>query len=232
MKIIGVIGAMDEEVAVLKGRMEDVVTSVRAGMTFHEGRLFGKDAVVVQSGIGKVNAAACSQILVDMYGVDVLINTGIAGALADEVNICDMVIASETVHHDVDVSVFEYPLGQIPRMANLAFASDKDLVEMVRDANKCVNPEIGTHVGRIASGDQFVASAEQKEMIVSEFQALCTEMEGAAIGQVACLNNVPYVIIRCISDKADGSASLDYKVFEKRAIDYTVNLVGEVFARL
>ena len=182
----------------------------------------------MQCGIGKVNAAICTQILADCYHVDELINTGVAGSLDAEINIGDIVISTDAVHHDMDVSALGDPVGQVPRMDVFAFPADKELAEKAMQANKKANPEIRTFMGRVASGDQFISKKEVKDRIVENFQAKCTEMEGAAIAHGAYLNHIPYVIIRAISDKADGTAQVDYPTFEKQAITHSVNLMREL----
>lgn len=230
--MIGIIGAMEEEVAALKEAMEIRETVTKASMVFCKGILYGKEVVVVRSGIGKVNAGICAQILVDTFGVDVLINTGIAGSLDARIDIGDMVISTDAVHHDMDATVFGDPVGQVPRMDTLAFPADQVLVEKAKAANEKANPEIHTFTGRIASGDQFISSSEVKERIVNQFHALCTEMEGAGIAHAAYLNKVSYVIIRAISDKADNSATMDYPEFEKQAIVHSVRLVKELLPSL
>ncbi|MDD6216533.1 MAG: 5'-methylthioadenosine/adenosylhomocysteine nucleosidase [Roseburia sp.] len=230
--MIGIIGAMEEEVAALKEAMEIQETVTKASMIFCKGILCGKEVVVVRSGIGKVNAGICAQILVDTFGVDVLINTGIAGSLDARIDIGDMVISTDAVHHDMDATVFGDPVGQVPRMDTLAFPADEVLVEKAKAANEKANPEIHTFTGRIASGDQFISSSEVKERIVDHFHALCTEMEGAGIAHAAYLNKVSYVIIRAISDKADNSATMDYPEFEKQAIVHSVRLVKELLPSL
>lgn len=230
--MIGIIGAMEEEVAALKEAMEIQETVTKASMIFCKGILCGKEAVVVRSGIGKVNAGICAQVLVDSFDVDVLINTGIAGSLDAGIDIGDMVISTDAVHHDMDATVFGDPKGQVPRMDTLAFPADPVLVEKAKVANEKANPEIHTFTGRIASGDQFISSSEVKERIVNQFHALCTEMEGVGIAQAAYLNKVSYVIIRAISDKADNSATMDYPEFEKQAIVHSVRLVKELLAVL
>lgn len=226
--MIGIIGAMEEEVAALKEAMEVQEIHEQASMIFCKGILCGKDVVVVRSGIGKVNAGICAQILVDKFQVDTLINTGIAGSLNADINIGDMVISSDAVHHDMDATKFGDPLGQVPRMDTLTFPADEELVKKAKAANEKANPEIQTFVGRVASGDQFVADKEVKERIVENFGAYCTEMEGAGIAHAAYLNKVSYVIIRAISDKADNSATMDYPEFEKQAIAHSVKLVKEL----
>ncbi len=233
LDMIGIIGAMEEEVAKLIEEMELQETIECAAMEFHKGILCGKDVVVVKSGIGKVNAAACTQILVDRFAVDMLINTGVAGSLDARIDIGDIVISSDSVNHDMDAVEFGYPIGQVPRMDTLAFPADVKLVELAKEINEEVNTNIKTFVGRVASGDQFIGTAEAKDKIISNFEtALCAEMEGAAIAQVAYLNQVSYVIIRAISDKADNSATMDFPTFAKSAIVHTVSLVSGLLERL
>jgi len=226
--MIGIIGAMDEEVAILKESMEVQDTMERAGMTFVKGIMSGKEVVVVRSGIGKVNMGICAQILIDCFGVDTLINTGVAGSLDADINIGDIVISTDAVQHDMDVSMLGDPVGQIPRMDTLSFPADEELVKKAVAANEKANPDIHTFTGRVASGDQFISDKEVKERIVSLFHPMCVEMEGAGIAQAAYLNKVSYVIIRAISDKADNSATMDYPTFEKKAIAHSVRLMKEL----
>lgn len=230
--MIGIIGAMEEEVALLKERMSDTVSENIAGMNFYTGKLSNKSCVLVMSGIGKVNAAICTQILITRFKVQLIINSGIAGALDPLINIGDIVISSDMVEHDVDVSGFGYPYGQIPRMDTLAFPADKKLARLAKSCCEKVNPQISVFIGRIASGDVFVFDIKRKEGIREEFGALCTEMEGAAIAHAAYLNKIPCLIIRAISDKADGSASTDYKEFEKEAILHCSRLTMELLDRI
>ena len=229
---IGIIGAMEEEVAVLKESMDIEKIVEHASMQFYKGVLCGKKVVVVRSGIGKVNAAVCAQILADKFNIDVLINTGIAGSLDASIDIGDMVISTDLVEHDMDASIFGDPVGQIPRMDTFSFPADAELVKKAVQANTEANPDIKTFTGRIVSGDQFVSSAEVKDKLVSLFDAKCTEMEGAAIAHVAYLNKISCVIIRAISDKADNSATMDYPTFEKQAIKHSVKLVRNLLLLL
>ena len=228
--MIGIIGAMADEVALLQKEMKAEEIIEKAGMRFHKGQLCGKDVVVVQSGIGKVNAALCAQILVDVFQVEILINTGIAGSLDAQIDIGDMVISTDAVQHDMDTTIFGDPLGQVPNMDTFSFPADEKLVELAR--NEETNPDIQTFTGRIVSGDQFISSKEIKEHLVSTFGAKCTEMEGAAIAHAAYLNKVSCVIIRAISDKADNSAEMDYPTFEKMAILHSSRLVKGLLAAM
>ena len=228
--MIGIIGAMDEEVEQIVSAMELTKQETKASMTFNAGRLSGRDVVIVRSGIGKVNAAVCTQILVDDFNVDYVINTGIAGSLKAEIDIADVVISSDVLHHDMDATGFGYPLGQIPRMDTLSFAADDRLIKLAKEACAKVIPQVGVHVGRVVSGDQFISDKAVKDRISKNFEGFCTEMEGAAIAQTASLNGVPFVILRAISDKADDSATMDYPAFEKQAIANSVLLLKELVA--
>ena len=230
--MIGIIGAMEEEVAHLKEAMQVEKTVERAAMTFVKGKLDGKDVVVVRSGIGKVNAGICAQILADLFEVDTLINTGVAGSLDAALDIGDIVISTDAVQHDMDVSALGDPVGQIPRMDTFAFPADERLVQLAVQANEEANPDIHTFTGRVVSGDQFVSDGSVKERLVTQFQAKCTEMEGAAIAQAAYLNKISCVIIRAISDKADNSSTMDYPTFEKQAITHTVRLVRNLMGKI
>lgn len=230
--IIGIIGAMEKEVAILKEQMEISEVVEKASMTFCKGMLCGKEVVVVRSGIGKVNAAICAQILVDRFGVDLLINTGISGSLNAAIDIGDIVISKDAVQHDVDASTFGDPVGQVPNMDVLAFPADERLAKLAKEANEEANPDIHTFTGRIASGDQFIAESEVKQRIIERFGADCVEMEGASIAHAAYLNKIPCVILRAISDKADNSAEMDYPAFEQKAIEHSVRLVQNLLPRL
>ena len=232
MSVIGIIGAMEEEVAALKEKMDINGVVKKASMEFYRGTLQGKQAVVVRSGIGKVNAGLCTQILIDLFDAKKVINTGIAGSLDARINIGDIVISTEAVQHDMDATQFGYPIGQIPRMETFGFPADEEMVRVAKEACEKVNPEIRVFTGRVVTGDQFVASREVKDRIKENFGGLCTEMEGAAIAQAAWLNKVPFVIIRAISDKADDSAEMDYPTFEAQAIIHSVRLTEEMIRRL
>jgi adenosylhomocysteine nucleosidase len=232
MKTIGIIGAMEVEVAILKEKMEDVRIIKKASMDFYEGIIAGKKVVVVRSGIGKVNAGICAQILADVFSVDAIINTGIAGSLNKNINIGDIVLSTDVVQHDMDATGFGYRKGQIPQMPVFFFNADDNLRRLAAEVCKEVNPDIQVFKGRIASGDQFVCDQDVKNRIVSEFSAYATEMEGAAIGQAAYLNEIPFLVVRAISDKADGSAQMDYSEFEKAAVDHSVRLTLNMLARI
>lgn len=230
--MLGIIGAMDEEVAKIKEQMTDVKVTQLAAMDFYEGSIHGHPVVVVRSGIGKVNAAMCTQILAVKYNVDAIINTGIAGSLDAKIDIGDIVLSTDTLEHDMDAVAFGYPVGQIPRMDTLSFTADEKLRGIAKEVCREVNPDISVFEGRVVSGDQFISDKAKKDWLVSTFEGSCTEMEGAAIGHAAYLNGIPFLIIRAISDKADDSASVDYPTFEAKAIEHSVKLLLGICERL
>lgn len=216
MTKLGIIGAMELEVETLLETMDNKKSTVKAGSTFYEGTLEGLNVAVVQCGVGKVNAALCAQILCDCFGVTHLVNTGIAGSLCAELDIGDLVVSRDAMYHDFDCVHFGYEFGKVPGMDTVAFPADKTMMELAFTAAETVNPG-HTKIGRVASGDQFVAEKALKERIVATTHGLCTEMEGAAIAQTAYRNALPFVILRAISDKADDSAEMDYPTFERNA---------------
>lgn len=224
--ILGIIGAMSVEVETIKKAMTDVVVLHRAGMQFYRGELRGVPSVLVQCGVGKVNAAMCAQILCDCFGVTHIINTGIAGSLVVELNIGDIVIGVGALHHDFDCTAFGYPRGQVPGMPEL-FTADTNLVFLARLAAEGIHPG-RVWQGCIASGDQFVSDKDAKRRISLFKGVMCVEMEGAAIAQTAHRNGVPFVIVRAISDKADDSAEMDYPTFEAQAAQRCAQVVIEL----
>lgn len=226
--MLGIIGAMEEEVTGLKASMTVERQVRKASMEFLQGTLAGKPVVVVRCGIGKVNAAVCAQILVDEFGADAIVNTGIAGSLKNEINIGDIVLSTDALQHDMDATGFGYEFGVIPRMETSVFKADERLAALAKECCERVNPDISVFNGRVVSGDQFISDKAKKEWIAEHFQGFCTEMEGAAIAQTAYLNGVPFLIVRAISDKADNSAEMDYAEFERRAIEHSVRLMTEM----
>ena len=213
MTKLGIIGAMTVEVETLKDNLKNMTTTQKAGMTFCQGQLEGLDVVVVQCGVGKVNAALCVQILCDCFGVTHVVNTGVAGSLDARLDIGDLVISRDAMYHDFDCTPAGYAMGQVPGMAAQAFPADEKLVRHAFEAAQCIHPG-HAHIGTVASGDQFISNGEVKEKIVAVTGAVCTEMEGAAIAHAALRNGVPFVVVRAISDKADDSARMDYPTFE------------------
>lgn len=217
--MIGIIGAMEEEISNLKSHMKVEEVQTIAGMSFFKGAVKGTELVLVRSGIGKVNAGICTQILASVYGVDTVINTGIAGSLNADIDIGDIVVSTSLVQYDVDARNFGYKLGEIPRMNIVEFPADKYLIDKTQSVFDSLNLGIKLYKGMVATGDKFVSEDSLKAEIISNFHAYCVEMEGAAIAQTAMLNNMACVVIRAISDKADNSADVDYRSFEAKAIE-------------
>lgn len=229
---IGIVGALGEEVEALCNHMESKEIIEYAGMQFHKGALCGKNVVIVKCGVGKINSAICTQILVDRFECKILMNVGVAGGLKNEINVGDIVISKDAVNHDMDATGFGYKVGDIPRMDKSYFEADEKLCELLVEVNKEINPEINTFRGRILTGDQFISEREKKEYLINTFDGACTEMEGVALAQTAYLNNVPFAIIRAISDKAGDGAEVDYETFKEGAIVHMVALIEETLKRL
>lgn len=234
-KKIGIIGAMKNEIEKIQQSMNpgtDSKVQKIAGMEFVELMIGNKSVVAVQSGIGKVNAGICTQILADLFEVDLVINTGIAGALHKDIDVGDIVISTDLVQHDVDVTGFGYEAGHIPGMPTTSFPTDEELRKLAFQVCKEVNLDIHVFMGRIVSGDQFVSSSELKKKLVEEFGGYCTEMEGAAIAQTAYLNNISCLVLRAISDKADEEAYISVEVIRQLAIEHCTKLTLGLIRRL
>ena len=220
---LGIIGAMEVEVARLIASMTQDETTELADMVFHEGLLHGTHVVIVRCGVGKVSAAMCTQALIDHFAPTHILNVGVAGALDPSLDIGDLVVSTDAVHHDMDVTGLGYPLGLVPELDDAAelhgkcfFEADERLRAVVLQAAHDVAPEMMAVEGRVASGDLFVCEQADKERIVSAFDAKCCEMEGAGIAHVCWRNGVPFVIVRTISDKADGTSKVEYRAFEEQ----------------
>ena len=208
---VGIIGAMESEVEYLKSQVADATTRTVAGMEFVEGTLEGVPVVVVRCGIGKVNAAMCATVLTTVLGATHVVNTGVAGSLDARIGIGDLVVSTDAVEHDFDVT----PLGYKPAALRRAVVGAAG--EAARDVH--------VFEGRVCSGDRFVASDDAKRFIVDTFGGVCCEMEGAAIAHVCHLVGVPFVVVRAISDKADDSGTVDYPTFEKAAAAHCAAIV-------
>lgn len=207
----GIICAMDEEIAILKDNLQNKTTHKIGAIEFFEGQIEGSDVVLVKSGIGKVQAGITAALLITTFAVDYLINTGSAGGIGTGLEIGDVVISTETAYHDVDVTAAGYEIGQLPNCP-ARFPAARSLEEAITKAAEAAKLE--THSGLIVSGDQFVASSDVIATIKTNFpDALCVEMEGAAIGQVAYDFDVPYVVIRAMSDVGDEDANNNFDDF-------------------
>ncbi|WP_010269913.1 5'-methylthioadenosine/adenosylhomocysteine nucleosidase [Paenibacillus senegalensis] len=231
VKKLGLIGAMTEEVERFLQSMEQTSTRPYAGIEFIEGQFMGMQTVVCKSGVGKVNAAVCSQLLIDRFQVDAVVFTGVAGALDPSLTIGDLVISTECMQHDMDVTALGFERGIIPYQDQSVFPADATLREL---ALACGEELQGRKVigGRILSGDQFIADRDQVIELHEQLQGACTEMEGAAVAQVCAMNRVPYVVIRSMSDKADGSAHMNFAEFTRLAADNSYTMVEKLVARL
>jgi adenosylhomocysteine nucleosidase len=227
---IGIIAAMQVEAEALKRQIPDAEETVISGLTFTEGTLFGMPVVLAVCGEGKVNAAICAQTMILRYGIDLLLNTGVAGNLSDSLNVGDIVIASDTVEHDYDISPLGYAPGMVLGINKIHVPCDGQAVALLDD----IMTEIGVAhlVGTIASGDQFISGTEQKERIRSLFCAAACEMEGAAIGHVADLNGVRFAVVRALSDNADGSAPENFGAFAAKAAEISVEVTGRFLKRV
>lgn len=226
--MLGIIGAMEVEVAALKNNMSAPEVTEKAGMKFYQGKIAEKDVVVVKCGIGKVNAGICTQILVDIFHVDAVINTGVAGSLNHEIDICDIVISKEAQQHDMDVTPLGYDKGIIPDMETSVFQADKRLMALAKSSAKDAKLEVNVYEGKILSGDRFIGTMDAKAYLLENFAGDCAEMEGAAIAHAASLNHIPFLILRAISDKADGGAEMDYPTFEKKAAENSIKLLNQM----
>lgn len=228
---IGIICAMEEELAPLKRIMSIKESRTKARMEFIEGTLEEKDVVMVISGIGKVNAAVCAQILADDYHVTHLINVGVAGGVKENIQPMDVVVAKALLQHDMDVTAFGLKRGEIPRFESSLFQSDEKLTALALEGSR-KNEHYTTHEGIIVSGDQFISSKEKIEDLLETFDAAACEMEGAAIAQAADLNHIPFTVIRAISDNANTGASMDYEKFKDLAVENTVSILTYVLKNL
>ncbi len=231
---IGIIGAMSVEVEQLKAVMQEKSDIVKGGLTFSSGLLGGKPVVVVQSGVGKVNAALCAQRLILEFGVSRIINTGIAGAMASGLGVLDFVVSTGALYHDMDATGFGYKVTQIPQMDVSVFEADREMVELAKSTFGSMEMSKGHKIvaGLIASGDQFISDRSRKEKIKSDCNPACVEMEGAAIAHACYLNKTPFVIIRCMSDMADDSGESTYDFNEKTAAELSATLVMKMLGAI
>ena len=221
--MIGIIAAMDVEMKSLRSYMENTETEVISGIRFVRGTLEGKDVVTAVCGIGKVFAALCAQTMNLHNQPQCIINTGVAGTLTDALTIGSVAVSSAVVQHDMDTSPLGDPVGLISGINKVELPADRLLTGQLSACAKVMG--IKTATGVIASGDQFVASAERKAFIVEHFKAIACEMEGAAVGQVCYVNKVPFCVLRAISDSADGSSHMDYPTFVQMAAEQSVALM-------
>lgn len=228
-KVIAIIGAMDEEIELFHKEMQQMKETHKAGITFYSGVLFDQQVVLCKSGVGKVNASICTQILIDQFHVDNVIFTGVAGGVDPALNIGDLVISTECQQHDIDASILGFPRGQIPFAEHSIFPADEKLVAYAVESGKQFE-DVQVICGKVISGDQFIADEEQVKALYQEFNAACVEMEGAAVAQACFLNQVPFVIIRSLSDKADKSAPVNFQEFTRLAAQRSYLMVKGMLA--
>ena len=223
---IGIIGAMSVETDALKAQIENAVTETVSGIEFVSGKLYGKDVVVAQCGIGKVFAAICAQTMIIRFEVDKIINTGVAGTLCDKLGILDIAVATAVVQHDMDTSALGDPVGLISGINIVKIFADVSLADEISAAAESIGAKCVK--GVIASGDQFINNKERKNFIRSSFDAIACEMEGAAIGHVCYVNGVNFAIIRAISDNASGEADIEYPEMVRRAAAQSAAIIKKL----
>ena len=228
---IGIIAAMAEELEILLKDLNLEEKKEKANMTFHKGTINNKNVVAVVCGIGKVNSAVCTQILISEYNVDKIVNVGVAGGIGKDIYPGDIVVAENLVQHDMDTSAFGDKIGQIPRLDTFDFKCDKDMVAAAKKSCEEIS-ELNSFTGRIVSGDQFVANLEKIQWLEKEFGAISCEMEGASIAQVCYLNSIPFVVIRSISDNANNGAHMDYEKFTPIAVKNSTNILKNMLEKL
>lgn len=232
MSTIGILGAMDEEIELLLRDMSDKQEHVHAGIRFTGGLLHGREVMVCKSGVGKVNAAATTQILIDHFGAQKVLFTGVAGAVDPKLNIGDIVISSSCQQHDMDVTPLGYSRGVIPYQEVSDFPADSSLIELAKEACARNIQSKNYLVGRVLSGDQFVASRDTVRNLYDTLQGACVEMEGSAVAQVCHMNDVPYVVLRSMSDKADGSAHVNFAEFTAEASRRSYEILSDMVRHL
>ncbi len=221
--MIGIIGAMQLETEAFIGEMEQTQTRVISGIPFVRGRFMGQETVVATSGVGKVFAAICAEIMILTYHPAVVINTGVAGGLLPALSILDVTIASGVVQHDLDTSPLGDPKGLISGIDRIVLPADPLLSLGMRKAAQKLG--ITLQEGVVASGDQFIADEGRKAAIRTQFGAIACEMEGAAIGQVCYVNRVPFCVLRTVSDTAENAAQMDYPTFARKAAEQSFLLL-------
>jgi len=225
---IGIIGAMAQEVNILAGQLDNAERYEHAGFVFHTGTRHGLEVIILQSGIGKVNAAVGTAILLERHQPDAIINTGSAGGFATDLAIGDVIISDEVRHHDVDAVVFGYELGQVPGMP-AAYHADSRLRDIARGAIAALG-EVNVREGMIATGDAFMADPERVATTRAQFPTmLAVEMEGAAIAQTCYLYDCPFVVIRALSDiPGSGDNHLSFEQFLDIAADHSSRMVDQM----
>ncbi|MFL2099300.1 5'-methylthioadenosine/adenosylhomocysteine nucleosidase [Desemzia sp. FAM 24101] len=227
---IGIIGAMEEETIALKNNLTERNDWAKAGATFSSGKMAGHDIILVQSGIGKVNAAIATTLLINDYQADVVFNTGSAGAVDSSLAIGDVVISTELSYHDADARAFGYVMGQVPQMP-ARYPADEQLISVIEAATQKVG--LKSVKGLIVTSDSFIADKKTIQRIKTDFSdAMVSEMEGAAVAQVCYQFKTPFVIVRAVSDSADDEAGISFDKFIIEAGKKSAEMVMEVIKHL
>lgn len=229
---IGIIGAMDKEVAGLKSEIKVKEIKNIGGIEFYVGTLQGKDVVLLKSGIGKVNSAMATDILIREFKADKIIFTGVAGAVNNKLNVGDVVISEDLVEHDYDTTAFGNKPGNVPGSDNGKFYADKSLISLAESSAQKVLGKAHVFKGTIATGDQFIADKAKVRVLEDTFGAWAVEMEGASVAHVATLYKVPFVVIRAISDKADKYAHVTYDEFSNKAAENSIKIVKDMLKKM
>ena len=219
---IGIIGAMDDEVRELISRLSDRRTEKVSGIEFNVGELYGKNVVVAKCGVGKVFAAICAEAMIIKYAPALVVNTGVGGAIEKSLRPLDIVFADKLVQHDMDTSPIGDPVGLISGINRVYFETDKRALDVLTAAAEEL--KIKYSVGTVATGDKFIAEKADKERISNLFGASACEMEGGSIAHTAFVNETPFMVVRAISDSADGDASMDYPTFLPQAVKISTAL--------
>lgn len=229
MKRIGIIAAMNEEMQQIKNVMDNIVENRIHNLKFFEGIISGKECVLVECGVGKVNAARTTQIMIDNYDIEYIVNIGTAGAIDNDLNVTDVVIGEKITQHDFDITAFGHEKGYITGVGKYVY-SDEKLINKCKEVMESIDKDnsFNVKVGAIASGDVFCTSQELANNISNEFNASCVEMEGAAIGQICALDNVPFIVIRSISDSPNGNNNIDFDTYLDIASKRGANFLQEL----
>lgn len=232
---IGIICAMKEEFELIKRNIENQTTVNKTHLEFIEGQLCGKEVVGVICGIGKVNASICTQILISEFKCTHILNTGVAGGIKPGVKFKDIVLAEDLIQHDVDVTKFGHKLGEIPYIGTHSFKCDENLLNIAKSVCEEMvkeNPSFNIHVGRIVTGDQFIADNSMSDRLYKTFDALACEMESGSIAQACYLNEVPFLIIRAISDNGGDIAGDEFYKFLKDAAENSYIILKYILSSL
>jgi len=227
---IGIVGAMTEEIELLHKHVQQSRSFTKAGITYVEGTLHGRQILFCKSGVGKVNAAVCTQLLIDA-GADCVLFTGVAGAVNPDLGIGDIVVSSTCLQHDMDCTPLGFERGQTPYQQVWEYQADEQLIGLAMAACERLFPGRSVR-GKILSGDQFIASRETVHLLHEELHGACTEMEGAALAQVCAMNGTPFVVIRAMSDKADGSAHVNFPEFTVEASINSHRIIDDMIQHL